>query len=144
MSSLLHTFEGGCHCGALEFSFQTALPVTRWSVRACQCGFCRAHGARTTSDPSGRLAFHVNEGGALRRYRFGLMTADFLVCRRCGVYPGAQIATANGAFGIINTLALMPLPAGLPAATQADYGSEGASDRIARRARRWTPLAKLV
>jgi hypothetical protein len=144
MSPPLHTFEGGCHCGALGFSFQTALPVTRWSVRACQCGFCRAHGARTTSDPSGRLAFHLNEGDALRRYRFGLKTADFLLCRVCGIYLGAQIATANGAFGIINTLALMPLPAGLPVAAQADYGSESASDRIARRERRWTPLAKLA
>jgi hypothetical protein len=144
VSSLLHTFEGGCHCGALGFSFQTALPVTRWSVRACRCGFCRAHGARTTSDPSGRLAFHLNEGEALRRYRFGLKTADFLLCRVCGIYLGAQIATANGAFGIINTLALMPLPAGLPVAAQADYGSESASDRIARRERRWTPLARLV
>ena len=113
-------------------------------MRACQCGFCRAHAARTTSDPSGRLAFRVNEGEALRRYRFGLMTADFLVCRHCGVYLGAQIATATGAFGIINTLTLMPLPAELPAAAQADYGSESAGDRIARRERRWTPLARLV
>ena len=144
MSSRLHTFEGGCHCGALGFSFQTALPVTRWSVRACQCGFCRAHGARTTSDPSGRLAFQVNPGEALRRYRFGLMTADFLVCRHCGVYIGAQIATASGAFGIINTLALMPLPAGLPDAVAAEYGSESTSDRTARRERRWTPLARLA
>ena len=144
MSPSLHTFEGGCHCAALGFSLQTALPVPRWSVRACQCGFCRAHGARTTSDPSGRLAFHLNEGEALRRYRFGLMTADFLVCRHCGVYLGAQIATANGAFGIINTLALMPLPAELPAAAKADYGSESTSDRIARRTERWTPLAQLL
>ena len=144
MSSRLFTFEGGCHCGALGFSFRTALPVICWSVRACQCGFCRAHAARTTSDPSGRLAFRVNEGEALRRYRFGLMTADFLVCRHWGVYLGAQIATATGAFGIINTLALMPLPAELPAAAQADYGSESAGDRIARRERRWTPLARLV
>ena len=144
MSPSLHTFEGGCHCAALGFSLQTALPVPRWSVRACQCGFCRAHAARTTSDPSGRLAFRVNEGAALRRYRFGLMTADFLVCRHCGVYLGAQVATANGAFGIINTLALLPPPAGLAVAAQADYGSESAGDRIARRERRWTPLERLV
>ena len=144
MSPPLHTFEGGCHCGALGFSFQAALPVTRWSVRACQCGFCRAHAARTTSDPSGRLAFRVNGDEALQRYRFGLMTADFLVCRHCGVYLGAQIATANGAFGIINTRALTPLPAELPVAAHADYASESASDRIARRERRWTPLARLV
>ena len=144
MSSPLRTFEGGCHCGALGFSFDTAVAVSAWSVRACRCGFCRAHGALTTSDPSGRLAFHLAPGEPLQRYRFGLRTADFLVCGRCGVYVGAQIATAQGAFGIINTLALRPLPAGLPAAVNADYGGESTSERIARRAQRWTPLAQVV
>jgi hypothetical protein len=144
MSSPLRTFEGGCHCGALGFSFQTQLPIAEWSVRACQCGFCRAHDARTTSDPSGRLAFHVKQREALQRYRFGLMTADFLLCRACGIYLGAQIATARGAFGIINTLALVPQPERLPVPAKADYGAESARDRIARREQRWTPLATLV
>jgi hypothetical protein len=144
MSALLCTFEGGCHCGALQFSFATALPVAEWSVRACQCGFCRAHGALTTSDPTGQLTFQVRHGEALQRYRFGLMTADFLVCNRCGVYLGAQIDTAHGALGIINTRTLLPVPEDLPAAATADYSSESTSDRVARRARRWTPLAKVV
>jgi len=144
MSSLLRTFEGGCHCGALGISFRTALPVSQWSVRACQCGFCRAHDALTTSDPAGRLAFDLKQGEALARYRFGLMTADFLLCRRCGVYLGAQIETARGAFGIINTRTLLPAPEGLPAAARADYGSESTSDRVARREQRWTPLAKII
>jgi hypothetical protein len=144
MSSLLRTFEGGCHCGALGFAFHTALPVTEWSVRACQCGFCRAHGALTTSDPSGRLAFHVRQGEALERYRFGLMSADFLLCRRCGVYVGAQLETARGAFGIINTRTLLPVPEGLPLPAKADYGSESTSERVARREQRWTPLAKVI
>lgn len=144
MSSHQRTFEGGCHCGALGFSFQTSLPAGAWSVRACQCGFCRAHGARSTSDPSGRLAFHVKRAEALQRYRFGLKTADFLLCRDCGVYLGAQIATAGGAFGIINTLALVPQPEGLPGAAEANYGSETASERIARREQRWTPLVMLI
>ena len=144
MSSLLRTFEGSCHCGALAFSFETALPVSEWSVRACQCGFCRAHGALTASDPLGRLAFHVKQGEALERYRFGLMTADFLLCRRCGVYVGAQIETARGAFGIVNTRALIPVPEGLTRAAKADYSSESTSDRVGRREQRWTPLAKLL
>ena len=144
MSSLLHTFEGSCHCGALGFYFQTALPITQWSVRACQCGFCRAHAALTASDPSGRLAFHVKQREALERYRFALMTADFLLCRRCGVYVGAQIETTHGAFGIINTRTLMPVPAELPVAAKSNYDSESTSDRVARREQRWTPLAKVV
>ena len=138
------TFQGHCHCGALGFSFETALPVRRWSVRACQCGFCRARGAMTTSDPSGRLRFQVNEASALQRYRFGLKTADFLLCRHCGVYIGAQIETAHGAFGIINTLALTPFPEELPAAAAADYSAESARERIERRNERWTPLEKSV
>jgi hypothetical protein len=144
MTFLLRNFEGSCHCGAVGFSFQTALPAATWSVRACQCRFCHAHGALTTSDPCGRLRFHVRHSESLQHYRFGLKTADFLLCKRCGVYLGAQIATAHGAFGIINTLTLMPLAEGLPAAALADYGSESSDERIERREKRWTPVDKVV
>ena len=137
-------FAGGCHCGALGFAFQTALPPEQWSVRACQCRFCRAHGALTTSDPAGRLTFQVNDGVSLQRYRFGLETADFLLCRRCGVYIGAHIETAGGAFGIVNVRAMTPMPPQLPPAAAADYASESSDERVARRARRWTPLASVV
>jgi hypothetical protein len=137
-------FEGGCYCGALGFSFQTSLPVTEWSVRACQCAFCRVRAARTTSDPAGQLAFQVKDPEALQRYRFGLETADFLLCRRCGVYIGAQIETPRGAFGIVNIRALTTRPEGLRAAAAADYGSENATERIERREQRWTPLVSLV
>jgi hypothetical protein len=144
MTFSLREFQGSCHCGALAFSFETALPVARWSVRACQCGFCRAHGALTTSDPAGRLAFHIERGETLLRYRFGLKTADFLVCRRCGVYLGAQIETPGGAFGIVNVRAVSPFPPELPGATPADYDTESRSARVDRREKRWTPLEKLV
>jgi len=140
----MRTFEGSCHCGALAFAYETALPPARWSVRACRCGFCRAHAALSTSDPAGRLAFHLRHAGRLRRYRFGLMTADFLVCNSCGVYVGAQIHTARGAFGIINTRTLMAVPAELPSAALADYDSEDATERVTRRELKWTPLADLV
>jgi hypothetical protein len=140
----LRNFRGSCHCGALAFSFLTPLAVPQWSVRACQCRFCRAHGARTTSDPEGRLMFQVGEVEALQRYRFGLRTADFLLCSRCGVYIGAQIETAHGAFGIVNTRAMLPAAAELPAAAPVDYGSESSSERAARREQRWTPLERVV
>jgi hypothetical protein len=144
MASDLHSFSGGCHCGALGFSFQTALAVSQWSVRACQCRFCRSHGALTTSDPAGRLTFRTSAAEWLQRYRFGLKTADFLVCGRCGVYIGAQIQTAHGAFGIINALAIVPALRELPAAALADYSSESSSERVERREKRWTPLEGVV
>jgi hypothetical protein len=80
----------------------------------------------------------------LERYRFSLKTADFLLCKRCGVYVGAQIETSHGAFGIINTLTIMPVPEGLPVAALADYSSERSNERVERREKRWTPLEKVV
>jgi len=132
-------FEGGCHCRALVFVYCTSLPVEQWSVRACQCRFCLAHGALTTSDPAGSLELIARDPDALLRYRFGLGTADFLICSRCGVYIGAQMRTEEGAFGICNVRAMLPIPTGVPSPLAMDYGSENVPERQARRTRRWTP-----
>jgi len=128
----------------LAFRYHTALPPGLWQVRACDCSFCRRHATLSTSDPAGLLEFRVAEPAALHRYRFGMSTADFLVCTRCGVYIGAQIDTGCGTFGIINLRALAPLAAQLPAASPVSYHAEDAAQRLARRAERWTPLAGMV
>lgn len=134
-------YPGHCHCGAIGFDFQTAHPPDTWSLRACQCRFCRCHDALSTSDPAGTLRFNQHAPAQLERYRFGLETADFLLCNRCGVYVGATIETANGSFGIINTHALDDQPEQLAAVAAADYDGEILADRIARREGRWTPIA---
>src|SRR5436190_940430 len=81
------------------YELRTALVPAQWNIRACQCAFCRAHAALSCSDPNGTLAFVERETGVLARYRFGLKTADFLLCMRCGVYNGATIETPDGRFG---------------------------------------------
>ena len=144
MPSGIQTFTGSCHCEALGFVYQTALPAEGWSVRACQCHFCREHGALSTSDPNGQLEFCARSAQPLQRYRFALRTADFLLCSQCGVYVGAQIETARGAFGIVNTRALQPPPAGLAEPVPAHYDTENTEERVERREQRWTPLKKLV
>src|SRR5580704_7696264 len=111
MTSLVRNFEGGCHCGTLGFVFQTALPATEWAVRACQCRFCRLHGALTTSDSGGRLTFTVGDVDLLERYRFGLRTADFLVCRRCGVYVGALLEDGGKGWFTVNVNTFRERPA---------------------------------
>ena len=67
---------------------------------------CRRHAARTTSDPAGRVFFRIREETALVRYRFGLRTADFLVCRNCGVLLGAVLTSPRGQFATLNVRAL--------------------------------------
>ena len=135
---------GACHCGAVGYAYRTLVLPRDWTVRACQCSFCRAHGALTTSDPSGSVEFFEHTAGELNRYRFARRTADFLLCCNCGVYLGAVIDTAHGRFGIINVNALKSRPAGLKAAVVADYEGESADQRIARREQRWTPVLGAV
>ena len=132
--------SGSCHCGAIGLSFRTQVAPSAWRIRACQCAFCRAHGALTTSDPAGSIEFHEHRRGMLQRYRFGLRTADFLLCRSCGVYVGAEIVADAQRFGIVNVNALCPRPQGLSPATPMDYGAETLEQRIARRRARWSPV----
>src|SRR5215468_5126913 len=121
-------YRGACHCEAIGFAYETALAPEGWTMRACACRFCRAHGAATTSDPGGALELVERDAGLLVRYRFGLRTADFWVCRGCGVYVGA--GTSDGRFGIINTNALVERPARLPAPQARSYEGESAAERM--------------
>jgi len=133
-------FDGGCHCGAIGFRLYSRTEPSSWSVRACQCQFCRLHGALSTSDPQGKLEFTANQPKLLVRYRFALRTADFLLCQQCGVYIGAVIETDGRRFGIINTRALDTQPEDLADVQPISYAGEDTGNRIGRRAERWTPV----
>jgi hypothetical protein len=132
-------YQGSCHCGAIGYRYQTDKAPEQWSIRACQCRFCRAHDALSASDPSGSVEFSVADTKYLNRYRFGLRTADFLLCRECGVYIGALIETKRGTYGIINTHALLQPPESLAATEPMTYDTEDVAERVSRREERWTP-----
>jgi hypothetical protein len=98
-----------------------------------------------TSDPEGRVSIRVKEPAQLSRYRFGLAIADFLVCRRCGVYlaavihgesPNERRATIN-----ITTLAEANRFTRSPSSV-VSYVGESAAARLARRKSNWTPVAE--
>ena len=137
---MLSEFQGSCHCGAIGFSYRTSISPEHWSIRACQCSFCRAHDTLSTSDPAGSLEFTASDPDLLNRYRFGLRTADFLLCRECGIYIGALIETGKGRFGIISMHALVEAPENLAATEPISYDSEDIAERVSRREERWTPV----
>ena len=80
--------EGRCHCGNLSVTFDTAQDAGRVPLRECGCAFCRKHGATSVTDPAGSLEVRIADAALVSRYRFGLGTSDFLVCRRCGGTAG--------------------------------------------------------
>lgn len=131
---------GGCHCGNIRLQFSTDLDPSQIEVRACQCAFCIKHGSRAVADPNGQLIVSVENDARLHRYRFGLRTADYLICRDCGVYVAA--VTTDGedsrAIVIVNALDDRLRFSREPAAM--DYDAESRQGRIARRQARWMPV----
>ena len=136
----MKTYHGGCHCGALGFEFQTALHPSSWSIRACQCNFCRSHGGVYTSDPAGAVRLMHQEPQRASRYRFGHKTADFIFCGRCGGYLGAVTNIDGRVLMVINIHSLDPRPIGMPEAQPMSYEGESSNARDSRRAVRWTPV----
>jgi hypothetical protein len=140
------TLTGRCHCGNLTLTLETQHAPEELPVWACTCSFCLRHGARTTSDPEGRVSIRVREPAQLSRYRFGLATADFLVCRRCGVYLAAVIPAdhKDGACANVNVTALDAADRFTRSPTIAAYAAESAPERRARSRSNWTPVAAFV
>ncbi len=138
----MNTLHGGCHCGNLSMIFETRhAPADLW-LRSCACSFCRAHGARNVSDPEGSVRLSVRDPEDLVRYRFGLKTADFLVCRRCGVYIGALMTEGGAAWFTTNVNALRDRDAFTQALSTVNFDRETEAERRARRRSRWTPVVE--
>lgn len=131
--------NGGCHCGAIAISYDSAVAPEETEVRACLCSFCRRHGSRAVSDPAGHLTVTVKDPQVVQRYRFGLATADYYLCGRCGVYVAAVLEDAGALYGIAIVSALDDVAAFVQPPKPADYSAEDEAARRRRRCERWTP-----
>ncbi len=134
-----------CDCGNIEMTFETAKTPEMLGVRACDCSFCAAPNGRSISDPDGRVHIRVRDAAKLSRYRFGLKTVDFLVCRECGAYTGAYFPDDDGrGYAIISANYLVKPHGFTQQATHMDYDAETAEGRRERRRKRWTPVASFT
>jgi hypothetical protein len=131
MSRRLH---GQCHCGAVRVEIE-GVPADDLPLRACQCGFCRRHGAISTSHPDATIRF----AGRLIHYRFGQRRSDFLICAACGCYVGAATEIEGARYAILNVRGV-----DLPGFDRREpepmvYDDETPETRAARRKARWSP-----
>jgi hypothetical protein len=107
-------------------------------LRACQCGFCRRHGARTTSDPNGSLHLTVAPGD-IGRYRFGRRAVEALLCRECGCYIGSFLTLEDRVIGTLNVAGADLEGFAGRVAEPVSYEAENDAQRLARRKAKWTP-----
>lgn len=133
------SFHGQCHCGNIELAFETNLKPEQSPVRVCACLFCRRHGTRTTSDPNGKAKITVHDSNLLIRYRFGLKTADFLICGKCGVYVGAVMTAGDKAYAVVNLNTFDSLENFRREPATMFHDGESEAGRRARREKNWTP-----
>lgn len=134
-------FEGRCHCGNLEVTFETFQPAAGIPLRECACSFCRRHGSTAVTDPAGRLEVRARAAAEVSPYRFGLRTADFLVCRTCGVFVAAVCDVDGATYATLNCNVLEARALFTQAPARVNYDGETADERIARRRRVWMPAA---
>ncbi|WP_375205768.1 GFA family protein [Hyphococcus sp.] len=130
--------SGQCHCGKLTASFETQKTPAALGVRTCQCAFCRAHGAVNISDPQGVTTIDCAPAD-VERYTFALRTADFLICKSCGVYVAAVMGEGEKIVSTLNVVGLQMKEFFDIDEAPMDYGAETTDQRIARRYTKWTP-----
>lgn len=107
-------------------------------VRTCQCDFCRRVGAVNISDPEGEAIIDASEADVIR-YRFALRTADFIICKHCGVYVAAVVGEGAHIRSTINVAGLRMKEFLDIEETPMQYGAEDAAARVERRHQKWTP-----
>lgn len=106
----MHCYHASCHCGAIALDIKLSKPPTDYQPRACDCDFCRRHGAAYVSDPAGSLAIRYSDPAKLSRYRQGSGTAECLLCRECGVLVGAIFEDGADRYGTLNSRILLEGP----------------------------------
>ena len=133
--------RGGCHCGNLRVTLRLTQEPAEVRLRACGCSFCRAHNTRTASDPDGFVSICAGDSAQVQFYRFGTGTADFVICRNCGVYIGAIGETPSGTRAVINTTCLHDRALFTSDPLPTDLDGETTESRLARRAAAKRPAA---
>ena len=115
------------------------MPAADHTLRACQCSFCRKHRSLAVSDPEGGIEIAFADEAKVSRYRFGLGTAEYIVCRDCGVYVAAVMTEGDRSWSvaIVNALDDRALFSG--PRQPVDFSDEDDAARRARRRARWTP-----
>ena len=142
-----YSLSGGCHCGNLAFTMTLSQAPGNYTPRACDCDFCRKHGAAYLSDPAGTISLSVRDNRQLGRYRQGSGAAEFLLCRGCGVlvavcYRDNTGGDSNDYYMAVNSQAVAGDPA-FGAAGTASPKSLGQDEKIQRWRTLWFQKATI-
>jgi hypothetical protein len=87
------TYQGSCHCGAVEFTVQGEVPT---SALSCNCSHCRRKGLLLTFVPADQFTLDNGED-VLEDYLFNQHKITHRFCGTCGSQPFAEGKGPDGA-----------------------------------------------
>ncbi len=91
------TYDGACHCGAVQF--RVTLTGGLAAARRCTCSLCRMRGAVALTALPGD--FEITAGqDALTLYQFNTRVAEHYFCKICGIYTHHRRRSNPNEFGI--------------------------------------------
>ncbi len=131
--------SGSCHCGNIGFELLWEPQPAEIPARACTCSFCSKHGGVWTSCPTGRLAVTIADPANVSPYVFGTRTAQFHVCRKCGVVPVVTSEIDGATYAVVSVNAFQGFDRALLRHATTTFDAEDEQSRLARRKRNWIP-----
>ena len=131
--------RGGCHCGNIHVLLRLSKLPQDNPLRTCTCSFCRSHQPRMISDPAGLLDISADDWSRVELYRFGTRTADFLICRRCGVFVAAISDLETAPCAVVNVNCLDDRDRFTAPSTMHEFQGETLDTSTSRRAANWMP-----
>lgn len=129
--------HGQCHCGTIDFTLDWTPEPAEIPARACTCSFCSKHGGVWTAAAQGRLELRIADSQAVSRYAFGTRTAEFLVCRHCGVVPACLSVIDGRTYAVISVNAIDNVDPARFKRASVSFDDEALDDRLDRRQRHW-------
>jgi len=129
--------HGGCHCGNIRFALTWEPQPAQIPARACGCSFCLKHGGVWTSCAAGALRVAVRDADLVQHYGFGTRTAQFHICRACGVVPLVSSDIAGRRYALVNVNAFEDFNRLLLRQAPVDFEAEPQAQRLTRRQRHW-------
>lgn len=129
--------RGGCHCGNIRFVLDWKPDPLTIPARACTCSFCRKHGGLWTSSATASLRVSVRDPELVNGYLFGTRTAQFHICRGCGIVPVVTSRIDGHLYAVVSVNAFENVVPELLQPAAATFDNETEATRLARRARYW-------
>ena len=137
------TFSGACHYGNLRLQITLPGEPADYAPRACDCDFCRKHGAAFVSHHAGALRIEAGRADDLLRYRQGSGQAECLCCAHCGVFVAVVSRLDGNLYGTANVRALDGDP-GFAASVTVSPRLLGAEDKRGRWQANWCADVAMV